>query len=776
MKAILTHSFFFFLLCLPTAKAQDFYDTTKIQEIKLYFSQANWDYLLDTAASGAESYIFCRRIVINGIAFDSVGAKYKGNSSFRTTNAKNPWHIELDTYKDQHYQGYKDIKLSNIFMDASHVREVMSYEILQNYMDAPRANFARVWVNDTLIGLYTNTEAITKSFSRRLFQSVGNNNVLFKCNSPLAMGAPNPNNLPRSPTLQFLGDSSRYILAYELKTDFGWQRLVALTDSLNNRPLSSAEKVLDIDRAIWMLAFNNVLLNLDSYSGGSGHNYYLWQDDNGRFCPIVWDMNQAFASFTNTGQTGVLTDTANMPLAPWNLNFAHANRPLITKLMANATYRKMYIAHSRTILQEQFRSGNYITRGLAWQRQIDAAVQQDPNKFATYQQFRNNLYFAQASGAGAGGARVGIVNLMEARTRHLLDNTAEYRATQPTIATPSVSPAVPRLNDTVWITVRITHVNLGAYLGYRYQTATGIFQKTALYDDGLHRDGAANDGVYGAGIKALSAWIEYYIWAENDAAGIFLPQRAEHEFLSIRVMVQTAVNAGDIVLNELMADNTKTARNAKGDYADWIELYNRTNQALSLADVYMTDDKAVPRKWRFPAAATIPANGYLIVWADDDSTNSEIRQVHTNFKLSSSGETVFLTNAAGVVIDSVIFTKQRQDTAWARIPNGTGAFRFVLPTFNGTNVLTKTQEWTDARSLRIYPNPSQTHLTIVTTNYSDKTPLSHLTLFNAFGQMVLSVKEIESHVFNLNVADLPRGVYFLKVGEWDLRKLVLEAY
>lgn len=774
MKPLYAVLILFLTASLPKVEAQDFYDSSRIQEIKLYFTQADWDYQLDTAASGSESYIFCRRVVINGIAFDSVGAKYKGNSSFRTTNAKNPWHIELDTYKDQNYQGYKDIKLSNIFMDPSHVREALSYELLQPYMDAPRANFARVWVNDILIGLYTNTEAITKSFARRKFQSVGSQNVLFKCNSPLAQGSPNPQNLPRSPTLQFFGDSTRYMGAYELKTDFGWKRLVAMTDSLNNRPLNSVEKVLDIDRSLWMLAFNNVLLNLDSHSGGSGHNYYLWQDDNGRFCPIVWDLNQSFASFLNTGQPGVLTDTTNMPRVPWNLNFAHMARPLITKLMANASYRKMYVAHSRTILQEQFRSGYYQTRGLALQKLIDEAVQQDPNKFGTYQQFRNNLYFAQGSGGPT--AQVGIFNLMEARTRHLLDNTAEYRAAQPTIATPSVSPAAPRVNDTVWISTRITNANLGAFLGYRHQIATGIFQKAPLYDDGLHRDGAANDGVFGAGIKAIGAWIEYYIWAENDAAGIFLPQRAEHEFLSIRVTIPTAINAGDIAINEIMAENTKTARTTKGKYEDWIELYNRTNQTLSLADAYLTDDKAAPHKWKFPAAATIPANGYLIIWADDDPTNTELTQVHANFKLSKDGETVLLTNGAGTTIDSATFGKQRRDTSWARIPNGVGAFRFVLPTFNAGNILTKTADFADASTLKIYPNPTNTILTIESTSSSGAlgTSFSNLTLFNAIGQEIMTLKSIESQQIRLNVQGFSHGIYFLKIDNWALRKIVVE--
>ena len=147
-------------LSINTVSGQTtFYDSATIQEIRLYFSQPNWNNLLNVAAaSPTEPFTFCKKIIVNGVSFDSVGAKYKGNSSFRATNKKNPWHIELDNVKKQNYQGIKDIKLANVFADPTFVRETMSYELMQPYAELPRANFAKVYVNDTLIGLYTNTE------------------------------------------------------------------------------------------------------------------------------------------------------------------------------------------------------------------------------------------------------------------------------------------------------------------------------------------------------------------------------------------------------------------------------------------------------------------------------------------------------------------------------------------------------------------------------------------------------------------------------------------
>ena len=71
-------------------KAQSFYDIGTIQEIKIVFSQSNWDYMLDTAMSGSEGYVMAQTVAINGTIFDSVGVKYKGNSTYNANQSKNP--------------------------------------------------------------------------------------------------------------------------------------------------------------------------------------------------------------------------------------------------------------------------------------------------------------------------------------------------------------------------------------------------------------------------------------------------------------------------------------------------------------------------------------------------------------------------------------------------------------------------------------------------------------------------------------------------------------
>ena len=116
---------------LNNSFAQSFYDINTIQTISITFSQSNWDYMLDTAKAGSDGYIMAQSVNVNGTIYDSVGVKYKGNSTYNPSYVKNPFHIELDTYKEQDYEGYKDIKLSNVAKDPSFLREVLSYSILR---------------------------------------------------------------------------------------------------------------------------------------------------------------------------------------------------------------------------------------------------------------------------------------------------------------------------------------------------------------------------------------------------------------------------------------------------------------------------------------------------------------------------------------------------------------------------------------------------------------------------------------------------------------------
>ncbi len=152
-------------------------------------------------------------------------------------------------------------------------------------------------------------------------------------------------------------------------------------------------------------------------------------------------------------------------------------------------------------------------------------------------------------------------------------------------------------------------------------------------------------------------------------------------------MDDTSEAVPSVVINELMADNDNVIADPQGDYDDWLELYNLSDAAVLLTGMYLSDKEDELTQWEFPENTEIPANGYLVVWLDDDVDAAE--GLHANFKLSKNGETVILvgTDAHGNrVLDKVTFEAQETDVALGRLPDGTGNFQVVQATPGAPNM------------------------------------------------------------------------------------------
>lgn len=737
--------FSFAMLYFCSVPAQTFYNTSTLQKIEVQFSQSNWDYMLDTAKLGKENYLMAQWVKINGTYYDSVGVKYKGNSSYDSAYKKNPIHIELDTYKNQAYQGYKDIKLGNGYSDPSMIREVLAYDILKNYMHCPLANFAQVYINGKYMGVYSNAESINKKFLSDHFNS--SNNTFIKCNPIIFASTNNKSNLRYIP----LADSSGYTNYYEIKSGYGWNQLMNLCDSVTNNA-NSIPNVMDLDRAIWMLAFNNVLVNLDSYSGAFAQNYYLYKDNTGHFNPIVWDLNMAFGGFPHLGFSNssmASLSIANQQQMPTNIHTTDQYWPLIKNIMSNNQYKRMYIAHMKTILNEMFASGYYTTRATQLQSLADTAVNSDLNKFYSYTQFQN----AMNTNISVGSYSVpGISTLMNVRTSYLL-GTSEFSLTAPTITSASAA-VTPSLNASLTMTANVTNANSNSvWLGYRY-SINKKFTRVLMYDDGMHNDGVASDNKYGVTFTMTSAQMQYYVYAENNNAGKFAPERAEHEFYNLAA-VQPA-QPGQIKINEFLADNQNDVKNEYNMYQDWIELFNTTSSPIDLGGLYLTDVFTNQFKFQIPANTIIPANGFLILWADEDP--STVSYVHCNFKLAATGEQLMLSNAAGVVLDSITFGPQLTDKSMARCPDGVGTFSLgTLPTFKASNCAIGVNEINKEENiLSVYPVPANNYFVIRNSVYVN----SVVEIVNAIGQKIKSA-EFTGEIF-VNCSDWTPGVYFIR--------------
>ncbi len=737
---------------LMNSNAQNLFDINTIRNIDIQFYDSNWDYILDSLAldntgTGSGTSRILANVIIDGIQFDSCGVRYKGNSSMDTASLKNPFNIDLNyVIAGQSYLGKDKIKLANCFTDPSMIRETLMYELSNQYMDCPQASFVKLYINGGYRGIYTNTESIDNEFLNEFYGS--SNNSFFKCD-PISFEIYGDNS-----NLAFHADSMAYDTLYDMKSDFGLAELQQLCWNLEFNA-SNIEQYLDVDRALWFLALSNAFVHNDGYTAFA-HNYYIYKMDNGLWSIVLWDVNMSFG--------GLLWNGTN--LFPLNLQalqnqspFLHESafnfRPLIARLLAQPELKKKYIAHYKTIIEENLANNYYFQRAQFMHNLIDADVQLEPYNSYTYSDFQSNL----TTDVGTWfDLRPGLSNLMIARTTYL-NGFSEFQVTAPNISNVLVSNTQPLPFNTISITANTTNAS-NCYLYYRHHHFDA-FSKMIMHDDGLNGDMAANDGIFGVNIQILDSEMEYYIYAQNADAGKFSPARAAYEYY-------TVVPLKGIVINELMADNTNVQPDQDNEYDDWIELYNNSTASIDLTNYFLSDNINNTQKWQFPDGTAIAANSFLIIWADKDTLQQGL---HSNFKLSANGETLLLSNANATIIDSITFANQQSNVSFGRLLNGIGNFTFLAPTFNAVNekeVFLHLQE-SITKSFEFYPNPASDQVRI---SLADTYPDAILTIYTSNGKKIRSKTLLEKQT-DIDLSELAPGLYFLQIGN-EVKKLIVK--
>lgn len=736
----------FHLLWVPFISGQSsFYNIQQIQTIEIQFPYSNWDYILDTAKLGNNEYTVAQSVTINGVTKLQPGIRFKGNSSYDSTFSKNPFHIKLDFIIDQNYEGHKDIKLSNCYADPSMIREVLAYKILNNYMESGRANFAELFINGEYIGLFTNTEDVNNPYCLSRFFS--SDNTFIKCNPVINPGPANKSNL------RYLSsDSSAYFNYYEIKSDNGWNELVELCNQVTNYP-GNIQNIFHVDKVLWMLAFNNVLVNLDSYSGAFVQNYYIYRDQENLYNPIVWDLNMAFGGFPYLGNGASsmaslsVTDMQQMPV------FIHTSDPywpLIKAVMANNSWKKMYVAHMKTMMDDWFFNDAYTSLAGQLMEIAEPFVLADDNKF-----FSSNCFYNALDSQYIQGSYFipGIRQLMNVRIQYL-QSTNEFIALSPSISNVYVTDTLPEYGTTITICATISNATQ-TWLNHRVNVY-GTFQKTEMNDSGINGDITAGDGIWSAQLQVQSAFIQYYIYAENNNAGLFYPERAAHEFLTLKTDL-TVIQPGDLVINEFMADNTSYEQNDYWEYTDWIELKNNKNHPLDLTGCYISDKLNRPLKYMFPAGTLISSQDYVLLWADNEVSSPSY--LHCNFSLDTDGDKLILCDPFGNILDSVSFGFQYPNESTGRCPDGTGPFvPLYVPSILGVNCVTGIES-TENTSVRIFPNPADNELMVEFSKLPDQVTCE---IFSPDGRLI----QANFAHSKLNVIDLsacPSGLYLLVV-------------
>lgn len=150
---------------------------------------------------------------------------------------------------------------------------------------------------------------------------------------------------------------------------------------------------------------------------------------------------------------------------------------------------------------------------------------------------------------------------------------------------------------------------------------------------------------------------------------------ARWEKMTDEEMIANGISAKPIVINEVSASNSIYVN----DYfkkADWIELYNSSDEEVDIRGMYLSDNLDMPEKYQVPEDdalinTIIPAHGYKVIWCDKKDNISN--DIHANFKLENEGGNVMITkydDSELVFADTLNYQLHDGTQSFGRYPDG----------------------------------------------------------------------------------------------------------
>lgn len=154
-----------------------------------------------------------------------------------------------------------------------------------------------------------------------------------------------------------------------------------------------------------------------------------------------------------------------------------------------------------------------------------------------------------------------------------------------------------------------------------------------------------------------------------------------------------------LVINEVVSSNASGFKDSNGNYPDWVEIYNGTEEKLPIEGIGLSEGKKKKFKFVFEEGKWIEPGEHIVVFCDEDEEDNLLNgEYHASFKLSADGETVYLTHPDYGQIDEVVVPALDADVAYGREYDGSENFITLQPTPREKN--------STANAILVVPEPT----------------------------------------------------------------------
>jgi len=715
------------------------FDDTELPRIDLSMSLSNLQALYADPESNTEyfaSFTFSRSDSVEGPI--DVALRFRGDTI--RNKQKKSFRISFNSFDaGNNYHGIEKMDLNADVNDPSLVRSKLAWE-LYRYLGVPgsRSNHVLLYINNDFYGVYLNTEHIDERYVKSRFDN--NDGNLFRNLWPA--------------DLVYLGSSQedyKYEYdgrrAYALRTNEKWddyEDLATLISSLDqysgNELKAELEGLINVQQYLKALAVDVMSGNWDGYAGDK-NNYYLYRDQvSGRFEYIPYNLENSFGiDFRDM-------DWSLRSIYDWNLDL----RPLYEKIIGVDEYKAQYTMYIKQ-LAGYTASPELAARLTRWRSQIRDAVAID--NFYTMDWGYSLSDFDGAMDSGWGDhVDMGVQEFNTARGISALTEAINVDAF-PLFSHVRVEARPDRI-DLDW-SAEDDQAGLSTTLHYQIDGGGWV---QILKDTPTETDPVSGVWSFRDTIPSLADMAEVELFfTVVDQGG------QENRYPDTTMRFSYPLISGPLFINEFLASNQNIKRDQFGEYDDWAEIYNASDEPVWLADYFLSDNMGSPGKYRFPEAF-LEAGGFYLVWLDDQK---EQGVNHANFKISKDGEELRLSEGPStgfILVDSIEFELQETDISMGRmVDGGPDWILFPAPTPGFSNLSTALHEIPAlVEPLSLYPNPVVEGVVYFNRQVSG-------VIYNALGQRMMEIEAAEY----ARIPRLEEGIYVFRSQEGEAIQFIV---